>query len=324
MQTHRTPTFSSLRFKKIPNGMLGFSIAFAVLFAGFGTAGYAQAPKKAAPGIRTVTLNTADGWAIPVTYYESAAGPDAAVVILLPGENENQLVWKKNGLAERLQAENFAVITCDLRKHGNAESAREDANKELTTLDYKVMASTTKASELEVIQDFLFKEHQERKLNMAKLAIVAAEDMVPVALNWAASDWVKKPYQDASTPAAMTPRGQTVRGLVLLSPKENVPGLSSAPPLLFFKKLGGAPVSFLFVNGTSDGSARDVRTMFKQLSSPATSKVIFKESFPVKLSGTDLLGRVGKSDILIVGFLKKQVQSLNIDWRDRRSRLERP
>ncbi len=308
-------------FRRFPAKILTFSIAAAVLFAGFQLRGYAQASGKA-PSIRTETLTTADGWSIPITYYESSEGKDASVVILLHGENENQLVWEKNGLAKQLQAKNFAVVTCDLRKHGNAKSARTDANKELTALDYKAMASATRASELEVIHDFLFKEHQDQKLNMAKLAIVAPEKMAPVALNWAANDWLKKPYQDAPTAAAMTPRGQTVRAIVLVSPTENVPGLSSAQPLLFFKKMRGATVSFLFVSGSGDGSARDVRTMFKQVYSDKSAPV-FKETFPVKFRGTDLVGRVPQADVLILGFLKKQVQDLKIAWRDRRSRLER-
>ncbi len=321
MQFHWIPAIQFSHFKKFSKGLLGLAAAFAVLSAGFESA-FAQASKKSAPSVRTETLSTADGWNIPITYYESPAGEDAAVVILLHGENENQLVWQKNGMAARLQAENFAVITCDMRKHGNAKPQRDDPNKELTAIDYKAMASASNISELEVIQGFLFKEHQAKKLNMAKLAIVAAENMVPVVLNWAANDWTKKPYQDAPALAAMTPRGQTVRGLVLLSPKENVPGLSSAKPLLFFRTKFPGAVSFLFINGTKDSSARDVRTMYKQINIEKTGTV-FKDSYPTALSGTDLLGRVPKSDALTLGFLKKQVQDLKIDWRDRRSRLER-
>ena len=31
------------------------------------------------------TLTTADGWAIPINYYESSAGKDSPVVIMFPG-----------------------------------------------------------------------------------------------------------------------------------------------------------------------------------------------------------------------------------------------
>lgn len=298
---------------------LTFGLAVAFALAGLSSTSHAQAKKEAV--VKTDTLTTADGWSIPITYYESNLGKDAAVVLLLHGEGENQLVWQKNGLAKRLQAENFAVITCDLRKHGEAKNTRASGDKTLNAVDFKAMASATKFSELEVIQEFLFKEHQDGKLNMAKYAIVASDSIATVALNWAANDWTKKPYDDAPVLAAKTPRGQTVRGLILLSPTENVSGVSSAPPLRFFRMLRGNPVAMLFMEGKSDG--RDVRNMVKQVSSPSNKKVIYSETFPTPLKGTDLIGRVPKSEPLTVGLLKKHVQDLDVEWQDRRSRLER-
>jgi pimeloyl-ACP methyl ester carboxylesterase len=283
----------------------------------------AQGTKPPAPEIKTETLTTADGWSIPITYYQSTAGKEAAVVVLLHGEGDNQLVWtQKTKLAERLHAGNYAVITCDLRKHGEAKHGKI-TDKKLEARDYQAMGSASKFSELEVIQDFLLQEHQAGRLNMAKLGILAVDKMAPVALNWAANDWTKKPYEDAPTLAAMTPRGQTVRAIALLSPVESVPGLSSAKPLMFFRKLNGTPVSFLFIKGAQDGSSRDMKDMQKQVTSTENKSVIFSESFPTKLKGADLFGRIPKADPLVVGFFNKQLQDLKVEWADRRSRLER-
>lgn len=287
---------------------------------------FAQATSKPKePVVKKDTLTTADGWMIPITYYQSGLGKDAAVVILLHGEGDNQLVWtQKTGLAERLHLENFAVITCDLRKHGGAEKSKDEAvNKKMEALDYKTMSLANRASELETIQEFLFTEHQASRLNMAKLGILAVDNMVPVALNWAANDWTKKPYEDAPTLATMTPRGQTVRAIAMLSPVENVSGVSSAPPLKHFRVLNGTPVSLLFVNSTGDGSGRDMKNMIKQVSTPKNKAVIFSESFPGNFKGADMFGRVAKADPLVVGFFKKQLQEIDVPWRDRRSRLDR-
>lgn len=286
---------------------------------------FAQATSKPpAPVVKTDTLTTGDGWSIPITYYQSGLGKDAAVIILLHGEGDNQLTWtQKTGLAARLNAENFAVITCDLRKHGGAKNSKAEESKKMEALDYKAISLANKASELETIQDFLFTEHQASRLNMAKLGILAVDNMVPAALNWAANDWTKKPYEDAPSPAAMTPRGQTVRAIAMLSPAENVGGLSSAPPLKFFRMLNGSPVSMLFVNSTMDGSARDMKNMIKQVSTSKNEKVIFSESFPGSFKGADMFGRVPKADPLVVGFFKKQLQDIDVPWRDRRSRLDR-
>lgn len=300
-------------------GWICFGLCAALTLGGLISPAEAQPPKK--PVKTTDTLTTADGWSIPITYYQSTAGKDAAVVILMHGEGENQIVWEKNKLATRLHAENFAVITCDLRKHGQSKNPRAEGDKSLNPNDYKIMATASRASELETIQDFLYEEHQAGRLNMAKTAIVAADNLAPVALNWAANDWVKKPYNDAPTLATRTPRGQTVRGIVLLSPSENVPGLSSAPPLKFFRMSGA--VAMLFLNATEDGSARDVRNMIKQVTTPRNKDKIYSESFPGKYKGTDLIGRLPKAEPLTVGLLKKHVQDLKIEWQDRRSRLER-
>lgn len=319
MPKHRCKTERFRNLPRLSSGLLRAGLVMGFVLGGWSSTASAQDSKKAV--VKTDVINTADGWSIPITYYQSTAGKDAAVVVLLHGEGENQLVWKKNGLAERLHKDDFAVISCDLRKHGEAKNPRASGDKSLTPVDFKAMASATRASELECIQDYLFAEHQAGQLNMAKTAIVAAGNMAPVALNWAARDWLKKPYPDAPTMSARTPRGQTVRGMVLLSPSENVPGLSAGPPLKFFRK--GRAVAMLFMYGTQDGSARDVRNMLKQVTTPKNDAVIYSESFDAQFKGTDLLDRVGKAQQLAVGLLKKHVQDRKIPWRDRRSRAER-
>jgi hypothetical protein len=283
---------------------------------------FAQAGTKAPMAtVKEDTLKTADGWSIPITYYQSPLGKDAAVVVLLHGEGENQLVWtQKTKLAERLHKENFAVVTCDLRKHGEAKNPRDEDSKKLEPLDFKAMSSASKASELETIQDFLFIEHQAKRLNMAKLGILAVDTMVPVALNWAANDWTKKPYQDAPTLAAMTPRGQTVRAIAMVSPAETAPGITSTLPLRFFRNMNSTQVSLLFMNGAQDGSTRDMKNMQKQVTSPKNESVIFSESFATKLKGADLFGRIPTADPLVVGFFKKQLQDIPVDWKDRQSK----
>lgn len=321
MRKLRLSHFSSFLSQRHSPRWFCSGLVLAIALTGLSSTSHAQAKKAV---VETKTLMTADGWSIPITYYQSDMGKEAAVVLLLHGEGENQLVWEKNGLAKRLQAENFAVVTCDLRKHGEAKNPRANGGgKGLNAIDYKAMCARNKVSELEVIQDFLFEEHQEERLNMAKYAIVASDNMATIALNWAAIDWTKKPFDDAPTLSAKTPRGQTVRGLILLSPSEDVPGVSSAPPLRFFRMLRGNPVAMLFVNGSKDGTARDVRNMVKQVKSPSNSKVIYTESFTTSLKGSDLIGRVPKAEPLTVGLLKKHVQDLDVDWKDRRSRAER-
>ena len=73
-------------------------------------------------------------------------------------------------------------------------------------------------SDLEAVKKFIQKEHQSKKLNMRKAAIVGAGFSVAVAAVFAAADWNKEPYDDAPSDDMKTPRGQDVRVLVFLSP----------------------------------------------------------------------------------------------------------
>src|SRR5690606_10555327 len=116
--------------------------------------------------------------------------------ILLHGKGGDRLVWEQKGagatgksFAAVLQDQGYAVVSVDLRKHG--ESKRED-DKELRPDDYRAMVG-----DLEAVKKFLLAEHQEKKLNINKLGIIAADDMAPVAVTFAQIDWQKKPYDDA-------------------------------------------------------------------------------------------------------------------------------
>lgn len=296
---------------------------------GIAAAPLAAQEKKLFP--RTDTVKTYDGWTIPLTYFPSNKGKDAGVVILLHDESENQLEWKKNTLASVLwdNGGGYAIITCDLRKHGKAKLADDNKNpgaKKLVRDDYQNMANAANDGDLEAIQKFLFKEHQEGNLNMAKTAIVAVGMSAPVAINWAWGDWLKKPYDDAPTVAARTPRGQIVKAMVLISPETSVPGLSTAKPLTFFRKLpmnGFKPVSFLFCYSNKGKDARRVNSLMRSVETKGEDKFVFKRAYSTNTQGTDLLKSNKTMSAAINGFLKEYLEELDVPWADRRSRRDR-
>jgi hypothetical protein len=178
------------------------------------------------------TLSAADGWPIHITYFPSSKGKEAPVVILIPSAegiedsaSRTRKVWES--MAKVLQKKDFAVVTVDLRKHGESvpdveESEREKYTK-LGTNDYALMAT----QDLEAVKDFLLKEHQNEKLNIRKLGIAAAGSSCMVASAFTLSDWLKKPWPDAPTLAARTPKGQDVRAIMMLSPRSPVRGINT-------------------------------------------------------------------------------------------------
>jgi hypothetical protein len=84
--------------------------------------------KSATPGSSdagTVVPLNAAGWPIVTTYFESQSGKESPVIILLTStegsdkvDARNRLIWQSTALA--LQKSGFAVITADLRKHGES------------------------------------------------------------------------------------------------------------------------------------------------------------------------------------------------------------
>jgi len=280
------------------------------------------------------TLRTRDGWPIHVTYYPSHRKQDASVVVLLHMKGGNRLVWtRKGGFAEALQKQGHAVIAVDLRKHGQSKKpalgaagkkksrGKKGGADALTRFDYARMVN----GDLEAVKRFIYEEHQARKLNMRKLAIVGSGMSAPVAIHYTALDWQKKPHPDAPTLEARTPRGQDVQALVLLSPELNLPGMPTTRAVRFIRPR----VAFLICVGNSGTSARvplrDARKLYKQLSpvKDPEKKTKWINELDVPLQGTNLIGKSVGTEKLLISFLDRYIGKLNVSWRNRQSRAAR-
>ncbi|WP_417382982.1 alpha/beta hydrolase [Gimesia sp.] len=289
----------------------------------------AQSDTKGPPKPQEQTLTAQGGWPIAITYFESSNASDSPVVVLLHGKGGSKRVWDQQ-FAPILQQNGYAVVSVDLRKHGKSQVTAADAGgnqnqkgnsrDKLAALDYRAMV----AFDMEAVWKFLYDEHQKKHLNMQKTAIIAADMSVPLVLNYALFDWSKIPYDDAPVLAAKTPKGQTVRALVLISPDASVPGVSAARAAVKIKEpLFG--VGFFVCTGASDSLDRGAaKKLYTQLSSAQDSseRMYFKE-YPGKLRGTDMLGKRLGLELDILKFLDKHLKKLPGEWSDRRPRYDR-
>lgn len=277
--------------------------------------------EEGVPGVVT----TADNWDIHYTYWESPMGKDAPVIILLHGKGQARLVWKALPLAKELVKKQFAVIAVDLRKHGESkapESASVQAKSDkLSKFDYEGMV----LGDLEAIKKFIYAEHQAQRLNMRKLGVVATDMSTAIALNWAQYDWSKKPFDDAPTLAAKTPRGQDVQALVLVSPVDSLSGVGTINATRFLRKTG---ISVLMLSSKKVSSENRTATkIYSQLGGTQQDpkdKRIFVTGSDFKLSGTNLLAREGRRfmEFAIPSFLNDHVMKHVAPWKDRQSRLQ--
>ncbi|MEX0703976.1 MAG: alpha/beta fold hydrolase [Planctomycetales bacterium] len=313
-------------------GRVLFAVLAAAVVLAAPAAGRAQPPaaQKKTGVVREESLATGDGWRLATTYYESTAGREAPVVVLLHGKDGNRLVWN-GGFAKRLQDEGYAVIAVDLRKHGQSTLPIVDAlppagrtrvaNQGLVNQDYLAMAKW----DLGAIKKFIFQEHQEQKLNMRKTAIVAADMTVPIAATYSYADWLAEPYPDAPVFAAQTPKGQDVRALVLLSPEQNLPGMNTGRTYNALR----APlwnIAFLVAVGEQDAKDRGTaKRLHQQLTATAGNDArMYLKNYQTKFRGTDLFGKRLGVEEHTLAFLEQHLKRLNGEadaWRDRETKL---
>ena len=290
------------------------------------------------------TLPTKDGGNLHVTYYKSTMEKEAAVVVLLHMKDGNRFVWQTDpgGFAKRLQAEGFAVVTVDLRFHGEnkggAAAAAGNANQggagkkkgkknaglTLKLGDYEAMWQV----DMKAVKAFIFEEHQAGNLNMTKMGIVGPEMGASIAVAFAVADWEEEPYDDGQ-PGFQTPRGQDVRALVLISPEEKYQGILM-PKLLPVLKDPEKQISILICAG-NDANETQAKKIFEMVNPPiagnkenrANSDRMYLKIYPAKLTGTDLLDQKLGIEDLMSGFFDKHLKSLEIQWRDRKNKRER-
>jgi len=311
--------------------------ALALCLAGNDPAQAQTSDKLAAPQSHSVL--TRDGLRISFTYWASPLGDQAPVVLLLHMQNGNRLDWPSN-FTLTLQKSGYAVIAPDLRGHGQSKggagsligasdlSASATTKSEKTVesehfkpVDYQLMVT----ADLEAIKDdFIFKEHQEHRLNMNKMAIVGAEMGANIGAAFATLDWLKRPHPDARLIQDRTPRGQDVRALVLLSPQTSIPGMPITESIKTLKN-PALNVAFLVGVGSKDKADRgQARNIYRQLTTPEKNKErMYFQEYDAPFRGTNLLGRRLRTEEHILAFLDQHLKKIDSPWRDRQSRIGR-
>jgi pimeloyl-ACP methyl ester carboxylesterase len=289
-------------------------------------------------------LPTEDGVNLHIKYFKSNADStkDAAVVVLLHMKDGNRFVWEpENGFAKALQSKGFAVITVDLRFHGESKAGgaapagnanqgkskgKKDSGLALKIGDYQDMVRY----DMEAVKKFIFDEHQAGRLNMNKMGIVGPEMGASVAVAYTVFDWDKEPYDDAPPGGNHTPRGQDVRALVLISPEETYHGsgikMAQLMPAIKDPEKG---ISVLICSGNDTKEENQAKKIFDMVNPTIVGNRekerlnadrMLQKAFPAKLTGTFLLDQNLGVEKLMLNFFEKHLKSVNSIWRDRARR----
>jgi hypothetical protein len=274
----------------------------------------------------TVMPLNAAGWPIVTTYFESQSGKESPVVILLTSTDgsdkvdaRNRLIWQSTALA--LQKSGFAVITADLRKHGESippvAEGKEASVLKMNTDDYPLMVT----ADMEAIKAFLLSEHTAEKLNVRKLGIISMGSSSMVAAAFAVADWDKKPYPDGPTLATSTPRGQDVRALICYSPATTVKGINSTAILKAIKPL---PIAvYIIAAKDNKEDLKNAEKFFKAVDPKDSAYAEFRKLViaPGNIRAERFLeAKVDEANKDITDFMTKNLKQLDIPWVSRKDR----
>lgn len=296
--------------------MRRFSCVFALIAAAaiLPASAFAQTSGKAEK------LTAEDGWEIHITYYASDKGEDSPVVMFLHGEKQDRRFWDipRDSWPKILSENGVACVTVDLRKHGES-NPEEDKNVKFTPYDYKAMV----AFDLEEVKHFIFKEHQAKRLNMRKMAIVCVDDSAPVALQFAAEDWLKRPWSDAPILAERTPRGQDIRAIVMVSPRRRVPGLSADAAINVLKNdqfKVATLVMYCKKDPEDKGDGHTIAEKFAPRKKVEGEEVRnYELALGGKLRGFQIISESTEAKRVFLGFINKHLKSLDDEWVNRKS-----
>ena len=271
---------------------------------------------------------SAAGWPIHITYFESPAGKESPVVILLTStegsdktDARNRQIWQPTALS--LQKSGFAVVTADLRKHGDSILTTPDGKDatapKMNAEDYALMA----AVDLEAIKAFLMTQHSAEKLNIRKLGIVSMGSSSMVAAAFSVADWSKTRYPDAPTLAQRTPRGEDVRALIAYSPTTSVKAINSTSIL---KSVRALPIAVHVVASKDNkDDYRHAEKFFKAVDTKDDALKEFRKLTPVPGEVRSERFLEGKfADVTtkdITDFLTKNLKDIELPWVSRKSRL---
>lgn len=294
------------------------------------------APAQNAAAAESASLTTRDGVLLKISYFPGTArkgSPQAkqtTPVVFLHDHKGSRAVFA--GLVQKLQAigkgeverPSFAVVTVDLRGHGESTKLANNAQVELNAAKLNKEDLIAMASyDLDAVRNFLVLKNDEGELNLNKLCFVGSGMGASVAANWALADW-------SYPPLAIGKQGQDVKAIVMISPRWTYSGLLMQGPMQF--RALKERVAWMIVYGDKDPKFQaDAVRINKQLERfhPPTDDTGAKRTsglsvvkLNTRLQGDSLLTQVGMSaDDQIVKFLTENAASTEQEWISRRNRL---
>ena len=298
-------------------------------------------PKVEIAKPENLTLTAMDGVSVKCTYFAGGViqktekefvakpGKEVVPVILIHGFEGNRKEFEP--LALSLQRMGHAVMTVDLRGHGDSNRVIQPNGSEKTIDPSKLRPNDFRSMELDVeaVKKFLLEKNNAGNLNLELLCVVGAELGGLVATNWIAADWSRQ-----DLPAFK--QGKYAKALIVLSPIGSEKGYSATAAWKHPIYLSPA-FSIMLVAGKRDAkSTSEAKQVFNRLEKAhplpedekerAERQTLFLIDPDTELSGTKLVdprARLPVVSLTIAQFITLRLVNKHLDypWAERKNPL---
>jgi dienelactone hydrolase len=325
-----------------------------VLLAGAplgGTVAFGQ-EKPMSPKITTV-----DGVKLNATFYPSAKKNSPVVIMVHPigeGKSSKSPEWKS--MAEYLQSKDYAVITFDLRGHGDSTTVDPDIfwgtlakkgdvltpaqqwtrknvkqSKENDVLEVKdfiknPMYLPALCNDIAAVRAYLDRQNDMGDCNTGNIFVLGADNGATLAALWINSEWSRF----KATPNPMFPKmpmidkraeGNDITGAVFLTIQNNLdPKRTMKVSGLLKNACRDHGMGAVFIYGSEDAKAESfAKDLEKSLKAPKSKKHDFITAFPrtTNLGGVKLLQNGLKTEKEITDWFDSLVADRGVEWAQR-------
>jgi len=335
MQTASNPLFAKPHSLRMSRPILPCAAGTLLLFLCLVVPTQGQVKKEAKekedekPKPEDIFLQTGDGVQLGLTYYPSRKGRQAVPVVLLHGWKQSRGDFKD--LALTLQAQGHAVITPDLRGHGQSTRVVSQRNNE--PLDANSLQpsqfSRMVTEDMKAVKNFLWQRNNAGELNIDKLCLVGAEMGASVALDFAWYDATG--YEYGVVYYGPRKLGRFVKALVLISPEWSFRGLPVSRALRH--PAVQREISMLILVGKQDpkalSEAKRIYSMLERFhpipegDDKVEKQTLFFGGFDTSLQGTKLLDPKFNVSGLIVEFIRRRLinseEAKRWNWQERKT-----
>ncbi|QDU29116.1 Alpha/beta hydrolase family protein [Anatilimnocola aggregata] len=311
------------------NGLAPFLFTCGLLLVSALSATAQEKPPKL-PEPEDINRETKDGVALKMTYFAGTHGKKSVPLILLHGWDGQR--GDMEALALRLQSLGHAVVTLDLRGHGQSMKYKaiekgEIVYKDLDRNTFRPVDVQSMTQDIETAKRFLLEKNNAGECNIEALGIVACDVSCLLAMRWSILDW--------SAPVLPSfKQGQDVKALVLLSPVNSFKGLSGTD--FMANQSTRKFLSIMLVAGNEEskslGEAKRLQSKLQQFHpKPSGDRDLDRKNLDLflvtpdtQLQGSKLLSRALVVNNNIANFLSLRLveKQDQYSWSDRKNPLE--